>query len=198
MHPETTLTAAAPFAPPPPSTQPGNAAAVISWQRPLSDGGAAITSFVVTPIEDGVVQPTQTFPADADHAQITNLVNGRKYGFTVAAVNAIGVGTPSRPTPEVTVGTPTAPRSVTARAEVGRATVSWAPPSSNNGTSVLAYLVTPLHHLAAVHTPYRVDGNTRSIVVPGLQPGTDYRFLVAAVNAVGTGPARVSAVATIR
>jgi uncharacterized membrane protein len=87
---------------------------------------------------------------------------------------------PSRPT-KATV--PGAPSGVTALAGSSNATVTWATPASNGGSVITGYVVIP-------STGSRVYvGAVTSVVVTGLTNGTAYRFTVAAVNDVGTGPA---------
>jgi hypothetical protein len=63
-----------------------------------------------------------------------------------------------------------------------RAIVYLSPPSSNGGSQVSSYTVTPSNGLP-------VSGDMVPIVVTGLTNGTLYTFTAKATNAAGTGPA---------
>jgi fibro-slime domain-containing protein/RHS repeat-associated protein len=67
----------------------GNAAALVSWAPPSSNGGALITEYVVTSSPGSL-----TFGVDgsAQSARFTGLTVGTAYTFTVAAVNRKGTG----------------------------------------------------------------------------------------------------------
>ncbi|MBP9715189.1 MAG: fibronectin type III domain-containing protein [Candidatus Pacebacteria bacterium] len=71
---------------------------VLTWSAPITDGGAAITDYLVefklnsepttwTTFSDGVTATTG--------ATVTGLVNGSLYNFRVSAVNSVGTGTVS-------------------------------------------------------------------------------------------------------
>ena len=64
----------------------------LSWTAPVSNGGAAINGYVVTPYVNGVAQAARTFGSTATSQVITGLVNGTANTFRVAARNAVGVG----------------------------------------------------------------------------------------------------------
>jgi predicted phage tail protein len=70
----------------------GNAQASVSWTAPASDGGSAITGYVVTPYVGYYALPSQAFGSTATTQAITGLTNGTQYRFRVRAVNAVGTG----------------------------------------------------------------------------------------------------------
>jgi len=80
----------------------GAASASVQWKAPLSDNGAMITGYVVTPFADGVAEPSQTFASAATAEVVIDLTAGTSYRFTVAAINQYGAGAASRLTPAVT------------------------------------------------------------------------------------------------
>jgi hypothetical protein len=82
----------------------GNAQAILSWSAPASDGGAAITSYTVTPYIAGVAQTAQLFVSAATTQTVTGLANGTAYTFTVTATNPVGPGPASTQTSPVTPG----------------------------------------------------------------------------------------------
>ena len=109
----------------------------------------------------------------------TNLDGGHP-SFSDVFVNA-AVTCQSLPTP------PGAPLNVTAASGDAQATISWAPPSSDGGSSITTYEV---HGTSlAGNTTTIVNGDVTSITVGGLTNGAEYTFTVTATNAVGSGPA---------
>ena len=72
----------------------GNASADVPWTAPGSNGGSAITGYVVTPYIGSTAQATTTV-GNVLTAHITGLTNGTAYTFKVAAINAIGTGAQS-------------------------------------------------------------------------------------------------------
>ena len=72
----------------------GNARAALTWTAPASNGGGAITNYVIQFSSNGGSSWT-TFNRTASTstaATVTGLVNGTNYVFRVAAVNTAGTG----------------------------------------------------------------------------------------------------------
>ena len=76
--------------------------------------------------------------------QVAGLADGVPVTFTVAAVSGSQVGTESAPTaPVVPSALPSAPAGLTIRQALSHLTLSWTAPSSNGGSALTAYTVTP-------------------------------------------------------
>lgn len=167
-----------PSAPGQPTAISGNALVSLSWAAPSSDGGSAVTGYVITASPGGATKSVTGTSGD-----FTGLTNGTSYTFTVAAMNAGGTG-PASPasSPVIPATVPGAPTSVTAVADIRSATVSWAAPASN-GSAITGYTVTT--------SPGGVTkaASGTSTTVSGLANGTTYTFTVTATNGVGTGSA---------
>jgi len=166
--------------------------ASVSWKAPSSDKLFPVTGYVIAVYEGAGTAPVQTVAAaaSASSATVKNLVNGRSYSFTVSAVNSVGAGEPSRRSNAVTPATvPGAPAMGTVTAAKRALDVSWTAPD-DGGSPLSRYVLTvyrdgdsrPLQQVS-------VGRSVTAVTVSGLTAGTRYSFTVAAVNAVGAGPA---------
>jgi hypothetical protein len=82
----------------------------VSWSAP-ANGGAAITSYTVTPYVNGTAQTPVTVSGSppATATAVMGLTNGASYTFTVSATNSVGTGPASTPSNAVTPGQATTP-----------------------------------------------------------------------------------------
>lgn len=176
-----------PTAPTAVSAVGNNAQATLAWTVPASNGGSAITGYVVTPYIGTVAQTPQQVGVATSSDTVMGLTNGTTYTFTVSAVNKAGIGAASVPSNAVTpVTTPTAPTTVSATGGDAQATVTWAPPASTGGSAITGYVVTPYIGTVA-QTPQQFAATATTGVVSSLTNGTAYTFTVAASNAAGVG-----------
>ena len=181
--------ATTPSAPTITAAVPANTTVAITWTAPASNGGSAITGYVVTPYIGGTAQAAQTFNNTATTETATGLTNGTAYTFTVAAINAIGTGAQSAASASVTPATtPGAPTIGTATPGVGSAIVTWTAPASNGGSAITGYKVTP-YKAGVAQTAQTFNSAATTETVTGLANNTAYTFTVAAINVMGTGPA---------
>ena len=168
--------ATTPSAPTITSASVSGGAATIAFNAPSSNGGSAITSYVVLSSPGGLTATGSTSPI-----VVPGLVTGQPYQFTVYAVNSVGNGDTSTLS-QVLVSAlkPDAPISVSAVAGNETATVSFSPPVSNGGSAITSYTVTA--------SP---GGETRTVTsspanFTGLTIGQAYTFTVTSTNAIGT------------
>ena len=150
--------------------------ASVSFATPASNGGSAITNYVVTVSPGGT-----TVDCAASPCAITGLANGTAYRFTVHAVNAVGAGIESALSTAVTPATtPDAPTAVSAARGDGSAIVTFTPPISDGGNTITGYVVTTSPGGATTTCA------SSPCTIPGLTNGTAYTFTVHAVNSVGS------------
>jgi len=173
------------------SVTPGSTQASLSWTAPASNGGAAISDYVVqykltssgswTTFADGA--------STATNAIVTGLTNNSSYDFQVLAVNSFGQSAPVTvsgvtPVPDPTVSS--APLNLIATPASTEVGLSWDAPASNGGSAITDYAIQYKLSSAGVWTTF-VDGTGtgRVTTVTGLTNGLDYDFRVAAVNGIG-------------
>jgi hypothetical protein len=169
----------------------GSGSATVSWTAPST--GGPVTSYRITPYIGSTAQTATTITGTppATTKTIGGLNPGTTYTFKVTASNQTGDSPDSAASNSVTpagASAPGAPTAVTATSDAGKVTVGWTAPSSDGGSPVTGYVITP-YAGAAAQTAVTVDASSTTADVTGLAKGTDYTFTVAAVNAAGTGAA---------
>ncbi len=178
-----------PLAPTGVTATSGTASATVNWTAP-DPQGSPITSYTVTPFVGSTPQVPVTVSGSppATSALMAGLTDGTTYTFQVTATNAVGTSATSTPSAAVTpADIPNPPAAVTAvTAGSGSLSVSWTP-SSNGGSPVTSYVVTPYAGSTA-GTPVTVTGSpaATSTTFTGLTNGTSYTFSATATNVVGT------------
>ena len=170
--------------PGPPSAVSASAAstqATVSWTTPSSTGGASISSYTVTAQPGG-----QNCSSSQTSCTVVGLTNGTEYSFTVAATNAIGTGSASAPSNQVTPGTfPGAPTGVSATYGNTQARISWTPPVSDGGFRITQYVATATP--GGQSCTYVIAApETDTCTVTSLTNGTSYNFKVVATNTQGS------------
>jgi len=169
----------------------GDEAVSLSWSAPANNGGATIQQYVV--YRDDGTGLTKVGTTSSTSYTDTGLTNGDRYDYVVRARNRVGLGPKSNQASATPLGVPDAPQSLTASAGDGEVSLSWSTPASDGGKPVQQYVV------------YRDDGTGLTQVATvsgtsytdtGLTNGKQYSYEVAAVTAVGQGPASAAASAT--
>ncbi len=171
----------------------GTAQATVKWTAPVSNGGSAITGYVVTPYIGSAAQTPQTFVSTATTEVVTGLTNGTAYTFTVAAVNAVGTGGASAAsnavTPATVPGAPNMGSVVAGSGGSGKVTVNFTAPGSNGGSPITGYTVKATDITRSTRGGQTASGTGSPLTVSGLHSGDRYTFTVTATNAIGTGAA---------
>ena len=190
---------AVPYTRPGTPTSPG--AAMLTWKAP-SNGGSAITGYVVTPYKAGVAQAKVTFPGTATKGIVSHLPNGRSYRFGVAARNAVGTGAMSPLSAAIIIGTPGQPgkptidkrdRAFTTPLQRGEVFISAARPAPNGtpqrGVHMDAKCTSS--NGGTIRTQALDFSQGPAAKVHNLTVGKTYRCTVTATNKYGTGRASV-------
>ena len=195
-------TPGAPGAPTGLTATPGNGAVTLSWSAPSSDGGQALTGYVVEggtdPSDLGVMQNVSS-----PSATITGLTSGTTYYFEVLAENGIGdtpstvvrVPVPINPPhpPQVSVpGAPTGLKPIAGDHFIG---LSWTPPAQTGGSAITAYHVYVGYNKLRMATR-EYTTTSSSFRLTDVENGVSYWLEVKAVNSAGEGLASVPVTAT--
>jgi hypothetical protein len=174
-------------APAPKPTHTNNKLSVtVRWTEPSSDGGSAITSYVVTEANSGTsksVTPT-TFSAQFD-----DLTAGADVKFNVRSINNINTtGSTSQNSTESTL--PNVPAQVSGvsaneTTQKDELAVNWSAPAAR-GSAIQSYTVFLRQSGRDIQTKELSDATATSHVFSGLSAG-QYSAQVLATNAIGAG-----------
>ena len=155
--------------------------ASLSWSAPASDGGAAITGYVLSYDAE-----TVTLGATLA-ATVGGLAPGGEYAFALRAANSVGLGATATALFTVPAVAPGAPEGFTASAIGGGvASLSWGAPAEEGGAAVTGYV------LSYGATTINLGATTAATV--GGVAGEDLLFTLRAANAVGLGAAATAGV----
>ena len=178
-----------------PASGVGSGQVRLTWNTPLDDSGAAINDYVIQRSTDGIVWSTVADGVSTTTAfTVRGLVNGTPYQFRVGARNDAGQGawtTVVQATPRWKPAAPSGLRGTvapTGGVRSGQVKLTWNAPASTGGAAVTDYVIQRSTNRSAWTTLRDGVSTTRSYLVTRLANGTQYRFRVAARNAVGQGP----------
>jgi fibronectin type 3 domain-containing protein len=172
---------------------------LLSWQPPADDGGTPVTGY-------RLYRSATAGPGEL-HALLglvltfndTGLGPGETWHYTLHALNAAGEGDAAGPINATTIAGPTAPSAgnATAGPGPGDVTVSWSPPASDGGASVLGYRVYGGNASdALLLLADTLDPDTHEFVENDLAPATTRHYAVRAYNGADEGPALGNLTAT--
>ena len=190
-----------PYKPPGPPSPPEASAItkdsmVVTWARPVDDGGAEIEGYILEKRDKEGVRWTKCNKKTLTDLRfrVTGLTEGHSYEFRVAAENAAGVGEPSEPSVFYRAcdalyppGPPSNPKVTdTSRSSVS---LAWSKPIYDGGAPVKGYVVEVKEATADEWTtctpPTGLQG--KQFTVTKLKENTEYNFRICAINSEGVG-----------
>uniref|UniRef100_A0A8C9S0T9 Titin-like n=1 Tax=Scleropages formosus TaxID=113540 RepID=A0A8C9S0T9_SCLFO len=167
-------------------------AMTICWEKPDSDGGSKISSYIIERREKSSMRWVRINkkPVTDNTFRATNLRAECEYEYRVFAENAAGLSPPSDPSPLTKAQDPRFPPSPPTKPKVVDSTkdsmsLVWNKPLSDGGSAVIGYSVEykkTEDTVWAVAVP--ITRNTEFTVV-GLCPGAEYVFRVKSISKIG-------------
>jgi len=181
----------------------GDAQVSLTWSAPSSNGGSAITDYVVQYSSDnGTTWVTFNDSVSTTASTVVNgLTNGTAYRFRVAAVSGAGQGTYNTGSAALTPSETLAPNVTGLTSTVVSASqinLSWTSGGSNTNQFQIAYktgATAPTNCSSDTVILASVQGSATTAAITGLTAGTQYSFRVCATNlsgALNTGATRLS------
>jgi len=172
------------------STTAGINSISVSWNPPVNDGGAIISSYTLQ-YRTGAGNWTTIPLISQPQYIITGLNQSTTYDIQVAAINVVGTGSYSIIVNGQTDSTPNNPTDLQGSYGNAQVSLKWTAPNNNGGTPIVNYLVeykldstiVPPGSWSQVYT----GSNGTAYIVTGLTNGLLYDFRVSAVNGVGIG-----------
>jgi hypothetical protein len=158
----------------------------VRWTEPSSDGGSAITSYVVTEVNSGT---SKSVTPSTFSTQFDDLSAGSDIKFNVRSINDINTtGSVSTDSTESTL--PNVPAQVSGvstnqTTQKDEAAVSWSAPAAR-GSAIQSYTVYLRQAGRDIQTKEMSDATATSHVFSGLSAG-QYSAQVLATNAIGEG-----------
>ena len=172
-----------------PTVGVGSGQVRLSWTAPASNGGSAVTDYVIQRMSDGVHWTTvNDGVSTATTYLVGGLTNGITYQFRVIARNAVGDSPSSNTVSAVPRTTaPSAPRGLTATSGNRQVRLAWTASAGNGGAAIDRYIV---QRATTSRGPWITIANQLAVgyTATGLRNGTTYYFRVVAHNAVGYSP----------
>jgi fibronectin type 3 domain-containing protein len=175
------------------SAAPGVRAVTLTWTPP-SDGGSAITGYVISRgTAPGAQSSYATVGAVSSYTD-SAVAAGTTYYYRLQAVNAVGTGA-SSPEATATPYTTAAAPVLTGVAGKSQAQLSWTVPA-NGGTAITGYRIYRGPSAGTESLIQTISSGT-SYIDP-VAVGSTYSYRVAAVTAAGTGALSNSVVVAVK
>ena len=174
--------------------KPGNMKIGLTWDRPASNGGLALTTYKLSwtlSSEEGVPETTVLMAQSSDYT-IIDLVNDQAYTITLSAWNDLGEGPSTKLTVTIPVGPPTRPLNVMAKPRNMAIDLTWDKPASDGGSDVTSYRLSwnpPNSKGVRKAAPQSgLSAEVTSYTITDLMHNRTYTITLLAENEVGEGP----------
>ena len=160
----------------------GNASASIAFLAPGSTGGSTITGYTASCVTGTT---TKTATGSSSPIKVPSLTNGSAYSCTVKASNGAGSSAASSAVSVTPLTVPGAPTIGAATAGNLSASIAFAAPDSNGGSTITGYTAS----CVTGTTTKTATGSSSPIKVPSLTNGSVYSCTVKASNSAGSSVA---------
>lgn len=188
--------ATVPTAPRSVTVQTGPGRATVNWTAPSSNGGSAITGYLVTASPGG-----QTCTNTTTSCTFASLPSGVSYTFSVVAVNFVdgrsgtGAGPAGVSQPTAVTDVPGVPLALAVTPGDRVLGLTFAPPASNGGSVITRYEVSTNGGATWATLTTKGSSSLSATVAPVLN-GQPFAVQVRARNVNGSGPATATVAVT--
>ena len=158
----------------------------LSWTRPGSNGGSAITGYIVRYVNNTTAAQV-TLPAIINASgtvslTVPRLVNGNSYTFFIRSRNIVGASAEEDTTQEITpYALPGAPV-LTLTPGDSQATLSWTAVAAATASPITGYIITCPTPGVVIPSPI----TSSPVTITGLTNGTLYTFRINSVSDMGS------------
>ncbi|MEM0449175.1 MAG: fibronectin type III domain-containing protein [Methanomassiliicoccales archaeon] len=169
---------------------------IMSWSQPEEDNGSAILGYRIYEKIDGVWILTRELGANVTECILEFLALGSFHEYQLRAFNEVGEGTGVGAiirVPDV----PNKPEILLVKGGWKNVTLIWSEPSNDGGAPILEYVVYRAIELGPFQIVAILSSHQFKFIDAGLMPNVTYRYIVAAMNEMGTGIPSEIAQATV-
>ncbi len=159
----------------------GNGYALLTWQAPSNNGGAAITEYkIYRGTTSGGESYLTKVSASTTSYNDTSVINGNTYYYYVTAVNSAGESKPSNEVSAMPISIPSAPQDLQAKAGNLYVNLTWQASVDNGGSEIIEYKIYRNNKLISEVLSNHLWYNDTNV-----SGGVVYSYYVTAVNSVG-------------
>lgn len=182
---------------------------VLRWKASESDGGSAITEYVVERREVGKKTWKQvgTSTSKNTYLEIRGLKKNSSFNFRISAKNSVGNSAPLLLEETVTIkaekaapkGLPGSPSVQVTAVTSKSVTLNWSPPINTGGVELTGYIIEK--RLSTTHKWEKaatVDPSVTQFTIENLKEKCEYYFRISAENEVGAGEATTTEKVALR
>jgi parallel beta-helix repeat protein len=154
----------------------------LAWDTPSYDGNSSIIGYNI--YRNGTEVPLDFVSAGQLWFNDTGLINGVTYTYNVSAVNGKGEG-PNSTISGIPGTIPSVPENVQIDDGYGYVNISWTPPKSDGGFSIIEFYI---YRNATAGAYANVLAGQLWFNDTSVSNGTSYTYNITAINAMGEGP----------
>ncbi|MDG6225384.1 MAG: fibronectin type III domain-containing protein [Candidatus Thermoplasmatota archaeon] len=163
----------------------------MEWTKPLDDGEDENVSYRLYRINGGdEYEPLAAFFGDLRSYNDTGLVNGREYRYELSCVNIMGESPLRRQAKGIPGTVPGLVRNIIASHGDGYILLSWQAPSLDGGLGITGYRIYRTENGGFMTLVGEVDDGTFKFNDTYVYAGTEYSYVIKAVNDLGEGPSQ--------
>jgi hypothetical protein len=160
---------------------------MLSWTPPEVDNGSAVTSYSLYELSSGVWSLRAALGGQATSHLLEGLELGSMHRYRLRASNLIGEGAGVETEAQV-ADVPSQTTALSIKEGVHNITLTWSSPITDGGAAISAYVVYRAEGLGPFQILAMLAPSEHRFIDQGLTENITYRYMITAMNAMGTGP----------